>query len=42
MPDHVRVSLDLLDARRFNSGMVYVRYRLRHSYSDQPINASHS
>ena len=29
LPDNVRVSLDLLDERRFRSGMVYLRYRTR-------------
>jgi dihydrofolate reductase len=28
LPDHVRVVLDLLDERRFDNGMVYLRYRV--------------
>jgi len=27
LPDHVRLELELLDERRFGSGMVYLRYR---------------
>jgi dihydrofolate reductase len=27
LPDNVRISLDLLDERRFTNGMVYLRYR---------------
>jgi dihydrofolate reductase len=27
LPDHVRVKLELLDERRFGSGVVYLRYR---------------
>ncbi|MGH3006416.1 MAG: dihydrofolate reductase family protein [Gaiellaceae bacterium] len=27
LPDHVRLRLELLDERRFGSGMVYLRYR---------------
>jgi len=30
LPDDVRVSLELLEERRFRSGMVYVRYRPTH------------
>jgi len=29
LPDHVRVSLERLDDRRFGSGVVYLRYRTR-------------
>jgi dihydrofolate reductase len=29
LPDHVRLPLELLDERRFASGMVYLRYRTR-------------
>jgi dihydrofolate reductase len=29
LPDQVRLELELLDERRFDSGMVYVRYRVR-------------
>jgi dihydrofolate reductase len=29
LPDNVRLRLDLLDERRFGSGMVYLRYRAR-------------
>jgi dihydrofolate reductase len=29
LPDHVRLELELLDERRFGSGMVYLRYRTR-------------
>ena len=29
LPDHVRADLDLLDERRFESGVVYLRYRMR-------------
>jgi dihydrofolate reductase len=27
LPDHVRLELELLDERRFGSGVVYLRYR---------------
>lgn len=29
LPDDVRLKLDLLDERRFDNGMVYLRYRIR-------------
>lgn len=29
LPDHVRLDLELLDERRFESGVVFLRYRLR-------------
>jgi dihydrofolate reductase len=29
LPDHVRLRLELLDERRFGSGMVHLRYRIR-------------
>jgi dihydrofolate reductase len=29
LPDHVRLPLELLDERRFGSGVVYLRYRTR-------------
>jgi hypothetical protein len=29
LPDRVRVSLDLLDERRFRNGTVYLHYRTR-------------
>lgn len=29
LPEHVRVELELLDERRFSSGVVYLRYRVR-------------
>ena len=29
LPDHLRLPLELLDERRFGSGMVYLRYRIR-------------
>jgi dihydrofolate reductase len=29
LPDNVRLELELLDERRFRSGMVYLRYRVR-------------
>jgi len=29
LPDNVRLKLDLLDERRFGSGMVYLYYRTR-------------
>ncbi|CAN5890303.1 hypothetical protein BH24DEI2_BH24DEI2_09090 [soil metagenome] len=29
LPNHVRLKLELLDERRFNNGMVYLRYRTR-------------
>jgi dihydrofolate reductase len=29
LPNDVRVKLELLDERRFSSGMVYLRYRTR-------------
>jgi dihydrofolate reductase len=29
LPDHVRLTLELLDERRFGSGMVYLHYRSR-------------
>ena len=29
LPNHVRVQLDLLDERRFGSGVVYLHYRVR-------------
>jgi riboflavin biosynthesis pyrimidine reductase len=29
LPSHVRLKLELLDERRFGSGMVYLRYRTR-------------
>jgi riboflavin biosynthesis pyrimidine reductase len=29
LPDHVRLTLELLDERRFGSGMVYLHYRAR-------------
>jgi dihydrofolate reductase len=28
LPDHVRLELELLDERRFDGGMVYLRYRI--------------
>ncbi len=28
LPDHVRLSLELLEERRFDSGVVYLRYRI--------------
>lgn len=31
LPDGVRLSLELLDQRRFGNGMVYLRYRVEHS-----------
>jgi hypothetical protein len=29
LPDDLRVGLELLDQRRFESGVVYLRYRVR-------------
>jgi dihydrofolate reductase len=29
LPDHVRLELELLEERRFGSGMVFLRYRTR-------------
>jgi len=29
LPDDVRMKLELLDARRFSNGMVYLHYRTR-------------
>jgi hypothetical protein len=29
LPDGVRLDLDLLDERRFASGVIYLRYRVR-------------
>ena len=29
LPDHVRLKLELLDERRFSSGVVYLHYRTR-------------
>lgn len=29
LPDHVRLALELLDERRFNSGVVHLHYRVR-------------
>ena len=29
LPDDVRMKLELLDARRFGNGMVYLHYRTR-------------
>jgi hypothetical protein len=29
LPDNVRLKLELLDERRFGSGMVYLYYRIR-------------
>jgi hypothetical protein len=29
LPDDLRLELELLDARRFGSGMVHLRYRVR-------------
>jgi dihydrofolate reductase len=30
LPDNVRLNLDLLEERRFGSGVVFLRYRIRH------------
>ena len=36
LPDDVRVELELLDDRRFRSGVVFLRYRTRHEEASAP------
>jgi hypothetical protein len=33
LPDHVRLELELLDERRFDSGIVYLHYLIRNATS---------